>query len=231
MLKAANENRVLIVDDEPGVRSFLRDALEEAGLQVFEAGTGVEAIESLRTRDLDLVVLDLGLPDMSGTDVLKVVREWSRVPVVMLSVQDDEADIVEALDAGADDYMRKPMSTPQLLARLRSALRRTERETRDAVFEVGKLRIDAVARTVTVSGESISLTPTEYDLLKLLAQNSGRVLTHLHLLRAIWGKSAPDDVGVLRVNICNLRRRLETKEGGRGLLQTEPGVGYRLFQG
>lgn len=229
MLKEANASRVLVVDDEPGVRSFLRDALEEAGLIVFEAATGIEALESLRTRDLDLVVLDLCLPDMTGTDVLKVLREWTRVPVVMLSVYDDETDIVEALDSGADDYMRKPMSTPQLLARLRSALRRSKGgAVLDSVFEVGNLRIDTIARSVTVSGESVSLTPTEYDLLKLLAQNMGRVLTHLHLLRSIWGKDSPENVGVLRANICNLRRKVEARTGGKGLLLTEPGVGYRL---
>lgn len=228
MAMELEDNRILVVDDEAGVRRFLRHALEEAGLKVAEAETGLQALESLRTHHHDLVLLDLCLPDMTGIDLVKVMREWSRVPVVMLSVHDDESDIVEALDAGADDYMRKPMSTPELLARLRSALRRGARDTTEAVFEVGQLRVDTLARLVSVAGESVSLTPTEYDLLKVLIQSPGRVLTHLHLLRAIWGKAAPEDVGVLRVNVCNLRRKLEAKGGGERWILTEPGVGYRL---
>jgi two-component system KDP operon response regulator KdpE len=168
---------------------------------------------------------------MTGVEVLQVLREWSKVPVVMLSVQNEEADIVAALDAGADDYLSKPFGSAELLARLRSALRRAVREVSNEVFETGDLLVNLETRVVTVGGETVNLTPTEYDLLKVFVQNPGRVLTHVHLLRSVWGNGYAEDIGVLRVNISNLRKKLESGGGGRRLLLTEPGVGYRMLTG
>ena len=220
--------RVLVVDDETAVRRFLRHLLEGGGFSILEAGNGQDALTALKRQHPDAVLLDLGLPDLSGVDVLRVLREWSKVPVIMLSVQDAEQDIVTALDAGADDYLTKPFGTAELLARLRSALRRAVREGgTDEIFSTGDLVVNLESRVVTVRGQLVSLTPTEYDLLKVFVQNAGRVLTHIHLLRAVWGNGYADDIGVLRVNISNLRRKLEDG-GGPRLLLTEPGVGYRL---
>lgn len=227
-----NENhRILVVDDEVAVRRFLRNLLEGAGFTLFEAGTGGEALEAMKKKHPDLILLDLRLPDMTGVDVLRVMREWSKVPVVMLSVQNEEPDIVAALDAGADDYLSKPFGSAELLARLRSALRRAVRETANETFVSGDLHVNLETRAVAVAGDSVNLTPTEYDLLKVFVQNPGRVLTHVHLLRSVWGNGYAEDIGVLRVNISNLRKKLETGGSGRRLLLTEPGVGYRMLTG
>lgn len=231
MFVESTHHRVLVVDDEGAVRRFLRNLLEGAGFTIVEAGSGGEALEVMKKSHPDVVLLDLRLPDMSGVDVLQVLREWSKVPVVMLSVQNQESDIVAALDAGADDYLSKPFGSAELLARLRSALRRAVRETAHEVFSSGDLVVNLETRTVTVAGEGVNLTPTEYDLLKAFVQNPGRVLTHVHLLRSVWGNGYLDDIGVLRVNISNLRRKLENGGEGRRLLLTEPGVGYRLVGG
>lgn len=220
--------RILVVDDESAVRRFLKNLLEGDGFTVIEAGTGQDALTLLKQKHPDAVLLDLGLPDLSGVDVLRVLREWSKVPVIMLSVQDAEQDIVRALDAGADDYLTKPFGTAELKARLRSALRRAVREGgTDEIFSSGPLLVNLETRVVSVNGSTISLTPTEYDLLKVFVQNAGRVLTHIHLLRAVWGNGYADDVGILRVNMSNLRRKIEDG-GAPRLLLTEPGVGYRL---
>jgi two-component system KDP operon response regulator KdpE len=226
-----NTHRILVVDDEMAVRRFLRNLLEGAGFTIFEAGTGGEALEAMKKKHPDAILLDLRLPDMTGVEVLQVLREWSKVPVVMLSVQNEEADIVAALDAGADDYLSKPFGSAELLARLRSALRRAVREVSNEVFESGDLMVNLETRVVTVGGETINLTPTEYDLLKVFVQNPGRVLTHVHLLRSVWGNGYAEDIGVLRVNISNLRKKLEGGGEGRRLLLTEPGVGYRMLTG
>lgn len=231
MSAETSNHRVLVVDDESAVRRFLRNLLEGAGFDIFEAGTGAEALDAMKKKHPDVILLDLGLPDMTGLDVLKVLREWSKVPVVMLSVQNEEQDIVAALDAGADDYLCKPFGTAELLARLRSALRRAVRETASETFSNGDLHVNLQTRVVTVGGEAVNLTPTEYDLLKMFVQNPGRVLTHVHLLRSVWGNGYIEDIGVLRVNISNLRKKLEGGGGGRRLLLTEPGVGYRMLTG
>ena len=231
MSAETSNHRILVVDDESAVRRFLRNLLEGAGFDIFEAGTGGEALDAMKKKHPDVILLDLGLPDMTGLDVLKVLREWSKVPVVMLSVQNEEQDIVAALDAGADDYLCKPFGTAELLARLRSALRRAVRETASETFSTGDLHVNLQARVVTVAGDAINLTPTEYDLLKMFVQNPGRVLTHVHLLRSVWGNGYVEDIGVLRVNISNLRKKLEGGGEGRRLLLTEPGVGYRMLTG
>lgn len=221
--------RVLVVDDETAVRRLLRHLLEGARFVILEARTGNEALTLVRQKHPDLVLLDLGLPDLNGLDVLRVLREWSRVPVVVLSVQDAEDDIVGALDAGADDYLTKPFGTAELQARIRSALRRSAQsgEAGQNVFNSGNLLVNLANRVVTVDGKVVSLTPTEYDLLKVFVQHAGRVLTHVHLLRSVWGNGYVEDVGVLRVNISNLRKKIYSDSGSQ-VLVTEPGVGYRL---
>jgi two-component system, OmpR family, KDP operon response regulator KdpE len=224
-----NNHRILIVDDEPAVRKFLRNCLEGAGYHVLEAATGQSAVEATRREHPDLLVLDLGLPDLEGLEVAQILREWCETPIVVLSVRDQEQDIVASLDAGADDYLTKPFGVSELLARIRAALRRNARIAQsDPVFISGPLEVDLDSRTVRVEGEEKQLTPTEYDLLKTFVQDAGRVLTHRHLLHRVWGRGYEDDLQILRVNVSNLRRKVEPDPKVPRLLVTEPGVGYRL---
>lgn len=223
--------RILIVDDEVAVRRFLRHLLEGAGYTVEQASTGAEALEAVKASHPEAILLDLRLPDISGLEVLSVLRQWSRTPVIMLSVQNQESDIVAALDAGADDYLSKPFGSAELLARLRSALRRAVPAANEERFATDELEVNLEKGTVTVAGKPVSLTPTEYELLRVFVRNPGRVLTHAHLLRSVWGDGYADDIGVLRVNISNLRRKLEGPGQHHRLLLTEPGVGYRLVAG
>ncbi len=220
----------LIIDDEVQMRRLLRVALEAAGYAVREADAGQPGLAEIAMRRPDVVLLDLGLPDMDGLAVLRRLREWSEVPVVILTVRDDEADKVAALDSGADDYVTKPFSTPELLARLRAAQRRARPAEEGIAFTAGGLTVDLVARTVTRAGAEIHLTATEYALLRLFIRHAGRVLTHKQILREVWGPKAEDQRQYLRVHIANLRKKIEPPDRATPLLRTEPGIGYRLME-
>jgi two-component system KDP operon response regulator KdpE len=219
---------VLVVDDEAAIRRFLRTTLAANGYAVFVAATAAEALAAAASHRPDVVILDLGLPDGDGIQVTRALREWSRVPIVILSVREREADKVAALDAGADDYVTKPFGTSELLARLRAALRRSAPTADAPVFRSGELVVDFARRRVSVGGREIQLTPTEYELLRVLATNAGRVLTHGHLLRTVWGPAYEDQSHLVHVNMSNLRRKLEPDPARPRFVVTEPGVGYRF---
>ncbi|MFA5506871.1 MAG: response regulator transcription factor [Vulcanimicrobiota bacterium] len=223
-----SEVRILVIDDESAVRKFLRNCLQGAQYQVFEAPDAMSGVERIKKDRPDLVLLDIGLPDLTGIELTRLVREWTQLPIIIVSVRDQESDIVQALDAGADDYLSKPFSVTELLARIRAALRRGVREAGEPIFRSGGLEVDLEHRTVAVGGSPVQLTPTEYDLLKLLVTESGRVLTHQHILHKVWGKGYEQDLQILRVNISNLRKKIEQDPRHPQLLVTEPGVGYRL---
>ena len=218
----------LIIDDEKQIRRLLRLALEGADHQVFEAATGQAGLSEIALRRPDVVLLDLGLPDMEGVKVLRRLREWSDVPVLILSVRDDPEEKVEALDAGADDYVTKPFDTAELLARVRVAQRRSLTETGDPVFNSGPLCVDFSARQVKLGGSEIKLTPTEYSLLRVLVQNAGKVVTHRQLLRTVWGEKSESQAQYLRVYVTHLRKKLQTSTSAPSLIKTETGIGYRL---
>ena len=222
--------RVLVVDDEPPMRRFLRASLAAAGYAVEEAATGTEALRVAASHPPDAVLLDLGLPDVDGVEVTRRLREWSAVPVVVLSARGRESDKIEALDAGADDYVTKPFAIGELTARLRAALRRSARthEDEQAVVTTGPLSIDLGRRRVTLGDADVKLTPIEYRLLAMLARHAGRVLTHASLLREVWGPGSTTQHHYLRVFMAQLRRKLEADTSRPQLLLTEPGVGYRL---
>ena len=218
----------LVIDDEPQMRRLLRVILEANGYRVFDAATGQDGIVEAAQRKPDVVLLDLGLPDLEGLEVLKRLREWSPVPVIILSVRDREDDKVAALDAGADDYVTKPFNSAELLARLRAALRHTQPQGADAIFRTGNLEVDLSKRLVLKSGTEIKLTPIEYSLLRLLVVNAGKVLTHRQLLTEVWGEKAVGQSHYLRVHLAHLREKLELNPSAPELILTEPGVGYRL---
>ena len=219
--------RVLVVDDEVAIKRFLRVALNGEGFIVLEAGTGQEALLALTLERPDLVLLDLGLPDMDGVEVTRRLREWSQVPVIILSVREQETDKIAALDAGADDYLTKPFGVGELLARIRTVLRRQAAGSSEPVFTLGDLKVDLANRLVTVDGREVQLTPTEYDLLRALVIQAGKVLTNHQLLRLVWGEGY-DDLHILRVNISNLRHKIEPDPSRPTYIHTESGVGYRL---
>jgi two-component system KDP operon response regulator KdpE len=222
------ELRILVVDDEPAIQRFLRTSLASHGYAVFTASTGQEALQRVADDRPDMVILDLGLPDIDGIEVTRLLREWTRIPILIVSVRGQEADKIAALDAGADDYLTKPFGTGELLARMRVSLRRALVPGGDPIFETGDLIVDLGRRMVTLTGEEVKLTPTEYDLLRVMVTHAGKVLTHRQLLREVWGGGYEHDTHTLRVNVSNLRRKIEPDPSRPRYLVTEPGVGYRL---
>jgi len=219
--------RVLVVDDEPQILRALEMKLRNAGYAVETAATAKDALAQAAMRPPEAMILDLLLPDGSGTDVAREFRRWSSAPILVLSAVGEEKEKIAALDAGADDYVTKPFSGDELLARLRAALRRTA-PSGNPVLEVGDLRIDRERRTVTMRGEPVSLTPTEWELLRLLAENEGKLLTHPAILRAIWGPAYREESNYLHVYVSHLRRKIEPDPARPRYLLNQPGVGYRL---
>jgi two-component system KDP operon response regulator KdpE len=220
--------RVLIADDETSIRRYLRTALTAQGFSVYEAANGEETIAGVLAHHPDIIILDLGLPDFDGIEVTRRLREWSQMPIIILSVREAENDKIAALDAGADDYLTKPFGTGELMARMRVAMRRLANQSDEPILKVDDLQMDLSRRLVTVNENQISLTPTEYDILRLLLQNAGKVITHRHLLKQIWGTAYESEMHMLRVNISNLRRKIEPDSSRPSYIHTEPGVGYRL---
>ena len=219
--------RVLVVDDERPIRRFLHTAL--AGhYTIFEAETGADALQMVALHRPDLVLLDLGLPDMDGLEVTRRLREWSLVPVIIISVHDREQDKVTALDAGADDYLCKPFSMGELMARMRAALRHYSKPENEPFYKTSGLTVNLATREVLVGGVRIALTPTEYDILRILITHAGKVLTHHQLIQSVWGDGSEADAHLLRVNISNLRKKIEQEPLRPRYILTEPGVGYRL---
>jgi two-component system KDP operon response regulator KdpE len=222
---------VLVIEDDPSIRRFLRAGLECEGYALVEAVSGREGISQAATRGPAIVLLDLGLPDVDGLEVVRRIREWSRMPILVLSAREREGDKIRALDAGADDYVTKPFSMGELLARLRVALRREREAAMDRaepVASIGELEIDFARRRVSVAGEAIRLTPIEYRLLTTLARHPGRVMTHEQLLREVWGPHSTSQRHYLRVYMAQLRHKIEPSPAHPRFLLTEPGVGYRL---
>ncbi|HWN96854.1 MAG TPA: response regulator [Methylomirabilota bacterium] len=219
---------VLVIDDEIQIRRLLRTTLEANGYKVLEAATGQDGLSEAAQRRPDLILLDLGLPDTEGVSVLKRLREWSRTPVVVLSVRDRDDDKTSALDSGADDYVTKPFSSAELLARLRVALRHAAPLPENSVFKSGRLEVDLAGRRVTVAGSEVKLTPTEYAFLRLLVRNAGKVVTQRQILTEVWGPNAVEQTQYLRVYATHLRNKLEANPSQPELILTEPGIGYRL---
>ncbi|SRR5579862_2520099 len=222
---------VMVIDDEPQIQRLLTIMLESQGYRVTAANSGKDGLAATAQRRHDLIVLDLGLPDVSGLSVLKQIREWTQTPVIILTVQDAEAEKIEALDSGADDYVTKPFNSGELLARLRAALRRADKgKVEEPVLQFGNLTINLAARRVTRNGEPVKLTATEYALLKLFVQHAGKVLTHRHLLREVWGPDQENETQYLRVYVQRLRDKLEADPESPAFFLTEPGVGYRFME-
>ena len=220
--------RILVVDDERQIIRMLRASLQSSGYEVLTANNGVEAVERFESGRPDLIITDLAMPEMNGLELTQAVRRVDRTPIIVLSVRDTDAMKVKALDEGADDYLTKPFSVPELLARIRAQFRRTAtEEPTQTRFEIGDFVIDADAHTVSVRDQALHLTPKEFDLLLLFARSPGRVLTHKVLLRAIWGPAGDDQPEYLRVLIAGLRKKIERGEGQR-YIQSEPWVGYRF---
>jgi len=222
---------VVLIEDEPQIRRFLRATLGGQGYRLFEATTGADGLVEVASRQPDVVIVDLGLPDMDGLEVIRRLREWSAVPVIVLSARGLERDKVTALDAGADDYVSKPFSAGELLARIRVALRHTagaSHEGGEAVFKVGELQVDQLRRHVAVRGVEVRLTPIEYKLLTTLVRHAGKVVTHPQLLREVWGPGHQAQAHYVRIYMAHLRHKLEAEPARPRYLLTEPGVGYRL---
>jgi two-component system KDP operon response regulator KdpE len=222
---------ILLIEDESQMRRFLRITLQSHGYRLIEAATGQEGLMQATTRNPDVVLLDLGLPDMEGLDVIGQLREWSSMPIIVLSAREQEQDKVRALDAGADDYLTKPFGAGELLARIRVSLRHKimqYAQEKQPVFELGTIRVDLMKRQVFVGGKEIHLTPIEYRLLALLIRNAGKVVTHSQILRDVWGPPYAGQTQYLRVYMAQLRRKIEDDPARPRFLLNEPGVGYRL---
>jgi two-component system, OmpR family, KDP operon response regulator KdpE len=225
------KSTVLVIEDEPALQRFLRVTLAAQDYKVIEATTGEQGLRHAGTALPELIVLDLGLPDIDGVEVTRRLREWSAVPIIVVSARGKEQDKVVALDAGADDYLTKPFGVGELLARVRVALRHAaaaNQETGDPIFEVGPLRVDLARRQVSIAGEPVHLTPNEFKLLTVLVKHAGKVLTHRHLLKEVWGPGSGDETHYLRVYMNQLRQKLEADAARPRYLLTEAGVGYRL---
>jgi two-component system KDP operon response regulator KdpE len=221
--------RILVVDDEPQIQRFLKPSLTVGGFEVIAATTGAEAIKAIATLAPDAVVLDLGLPDLDGKEVIREVRRWSQAPIIVLSARDQETEKIAALDLGADDYVNKPFGIGELMARIRTALRHRARAAGEAtVYKADGLVVDAIDHVVTRDGRPVRLTPKEFDLLEMLVRHPGRVLTHRQILSAVWGPAHVDDTQYLRVFIGQLRQKIERDPAEPKRIITEPGVGYRL---
>jgi two-component system KDP operon response regulator KdpE len=221
------KTRILVVDDERSIRRFLSASLS-GQYDVVQAADGEEALRAVVNERPDLLILDLGLPDIDGVEVTRRLREWTQIPIIVVSVREQESDKIAALDAGADDYLTKPFGAGELMARIRVALRRSAQPDTQAVFTSDDLTVDLTSRKVSVDGQEVSLTPTEYDILRALVQHAGKVLTHRQLLRTVWGTAYEDENHMLRVNVSNLRRKVEKDPARPQHIITEPGVGYRL---
>jgi two-component system KDP operon response regulator KdpE len=223
-----SELRILIVDDEAAIRRFLRASLSAHGHKVFEVATGNGAISEVAARHPDLVILDLGLPDLDGISVVRQLREWTPIPIIILSVRTHETDKIDALDAGADDYLTKPFAVGELMARIRVAMRHTAPSSVETVFTLGGMSIDLTRRVVKVDGSEIHLTPIEYDLLRILVTNCGKVITHGQLLRLVWGSNQEEKIQLLRVHMNNMRNKIEPDLTRPRYILNVPGVGYRM---
>jgi two-component system, OmpR family, KDP operon response regulator KdpE len=219
---------VLVIDDEIQIRRLLQLTLESDGYKVTKAETAEEGIRRAAMDRPDMIILDLGLPDMDGTEVLKRLREWSTIPILILSVRNSEPEIIACLDSGADDYLVKPYRSGELLARVRAAIRHRPSNQPESLFKVGNLEVDLAARTVKKSGEPVKLTVTEYNLLSLFVRNAGRVMTHRYLLEQVWGPAFVEETEYTRVYVGQLRKKIEDNAATPKLLLTESGIGYRL---
>lgn len=222
---------IIVIEDDPAIRRFLRTSLGTHGFNVFEADTGKQGIVEIGVRKPDLLILDLGLPDMDGVEVIKAIRAWSSVPIIILSARSGEQQKIEALDVGADDYLTKPFGFGELLARIRVALRhstRPQEQSQDNVFNTGNLKVDLVNRVVSIDDQEIHLTPIQYRLLMVLVKNAGKVLTHQQILNEVWGPSYQENAHYLRIYMSQLRQKLEADPTQPKFLLTESGVGYRL---
>jgi len=227
---SASPPKILVVDDEPQIRRLLKTSLVPQKFDITEAGTAGVALKRLAAEDFDLVILDLGLPDRGGIEVIEEVRKGSSIPIIVLSVRNDEAGKVRALELGADDYITKPFGMAELVTRIRVALRhRYQAQGTQPRLRAGDLEIDLVSRQVSRDGHEIKLSPTEYDILRLLAEHAGKILTHDFILRRVWGDDKADDVQYLRVYVRALRQKLGDKVGGNEIIRTETGIGYRLM--
>ena len=227
---AAHRPRVLVCDDESQILRALRVILRDAGFEALPASTGEEALDVAAVSRPEAGIIDLVLPDIDGIELCRRLREWTRMPLIVLSAVGDEDAKVRALAVGADDYVTKPFGPRELIARLQANIRRTEPDRESSLIETGELSIDLASRTVTLTGEEVRLTPTEFSLLALLARNRGRLMTHRDLLVSVWGAGYGDDTQVLRAHIANLRRKIDTGASGTGgsYIRTDPGVGYRF---